>query len=351
MSGFCASIENELADGRHVRAAHEGLALSVAAGHWMSTGAIPVVYLQNSGIGNLINPLVSLFQRDVFPIPILLIVGWRGAPGFQDEPQHRMQGEITRNLFQLLEVPTFEINANTNLGITLDKVFQCMKTEMRPHALLIKPKSIMTQSLDAPFSRTTTLTRHRAIEVILANLRSTDRVIGTTGKIAREVHAVASDKCMNMPYLMVVGGMGHASSIALGLSLGNPASMTVCLDGDGAALMHLGALAMIGNHNQIQILHVILDNGVHESVGGQNTANTEVPYDRIASELGYSATTRVDTESALKNAIETSRSIGGMHMIHVLVSSDGQLGVGRPNTTPTEQLSNFVARVRGGDRL
>lgn len=308
LNGFCHYLEENLPLDKHVIAANEGNAVGLAAGYYFKSRTIPLVYLQNSGLGNMINPLVSLVDKHVFQVPLLLLIGWRGEPGTGDWAQHVTQGEITPKLLDLLDIP-YEIAADDDdlLEGQLLSLLELAAREKKPVALLGR-KGVFSHTDKANLiDDSYPLSREEAIEIVLDTLPGDTLYVATTGRATRELYFLREARQEGHQYdFLNVGSMGHASSVALGLALAAPKRRVVCLDGDAAALMHMGALAMASCRPSPNFLHIVLNNGAHESVGGQASAGQLVDFTGIAQASGYRTLGHpVATKEALVEALKT----------------------------------------------
>ena len=273
----------------HVIAANEGNCVGLAAGYHMATGKVPVVYMQNSGEGNIINPTASLLNEKVYAIPVIFVVGWRGEPGVHDEPQHIYQGEITRTLLDDMGIRNFVISKDTTEE-ELEAVmaeYRTLLAEGHDVAFVVR-KGALSYDGKVEYKNSNPLLREEVIRH-LTLISGTDPVISTTGKASRELfEAREADGTGHSYDFLTVGSMGHCSSIALGVALNKPETKVWCLDGDGAALMHMGAMAVIASMRPNNLVHIVINNGSHESVGGLPTAVKDVDLAKIAADCGYS---------------------------------------------------------------
>lgn len=289
LNGFCNyALEN--CGGRNIIAANEGNAVGIAAGHYLASGDIPLVYMQNSGLGNAVNPLVSLADVNVYSIPMLLLIGWRGHGNTEpNHPQHTLQGEITTKILGLLHIPYSVLSdSDEDFAATVQKAVEYCKRERRSYAL-IAPKGIMADTEKKNISDSTyPMSREEAIEIILDSMPPDTVYSATTGRATRELFFLREKRgeAKNNDFLNV-GSMGHASSVALGIALEKPDRRVVVLDGDSAAIMHMGAMTMVSKTDVPNLLHVILNNGAHESVGGQPSAGHRIDFTAIAAACGY----------------------------------------------------------------
>ena len=332
----------------HVIAANEGNAAALAAGYHLATGKVPVVYLQNSGLGNIVNPVASLLNEKVYGIPCLFIVGWRGEPGVHDEPQHIFQGEITLPLLDILRIPYFVIDKTTTPEQTEDKLkeYRALFAQGKQAALVVR-KGALEYSGRTVYRNAHPMSREEAIGRILS-AAGDDPVVSTTGKASREVfeHRAAQGRGHGRDFL-TVGSMGHSSSIALGIALQKGKSRVWCLDGDGAAIMHLGAMAVIGAKKPANLIHVVLNNEAHESVGGMPTVAGSVDLCAIANACGYPSAVSVDSRPGLEEALAAAKRGGQLAFLEVKCALGARADLGRPTTTPQQNKKAFMAHLEG----
>ena len=334
---------------QHVVVPNEGSGIALATGHHLATGGIGLVYMQNSGLGNAINPLLSLTSREVYQIPLVILIGWRGQPGRDDEPQHLFQGRVTVPLLETLEIPFWLLPSDTAAAV------ECLGESVRTARALHGPVAIVAQSetfaADSGAGVMTNgyeLSREEAMSTIMGSLDGRDAVVVTTGKASREVHEYRRNRGAVSPQqeFLTLGSMGHASQIALGVSLSQPDRRVFCLDGDGALLMHMGSLALIGSSRPRQFVHVVLNNGCHESVGGQPTAGFEIDIPRVAEACGYCAATSVCTVADLKSSLQRFREVEGPCLLEVRISVSARKDLGRPQTVPSDRKDAFMEFLR-----
>jgi hypothetical protein len=306
LNGFCDYLLRNISQEKNVIAANEGNAVAIAAGHFLATQEIPLVYMQNSGLGNTINPLVSLADKQVYAIPMILLVGWRGQPGTGDWAQHELQGEITPGLLDLMHIP-YDILPDDNDKVTgiLKQAVSLARSNRKPYAL-IAPKGVMAGEKMNNKDQTYPMSREEAIEVILDHMPADTIYSATTGRATRELFFLREKRNESKKTdFLNIGSMGHASSVAFGIALAKPQRKVVCLDGDAAAMMHLGAMTMLHKYNVPNYLHIILNNGAHESVGGQPSAGHLIDFTKIAESCGYKTIGHpVTTREELTQAIE-----------------------------------------------
>ena len=330
----------------HVIGANEGCCAALAAGYHLATGKTAAVYLQNSGEGNLVNPVASLLNEAVYAIPCLLIVGWRGEPGVHDEPQHVFQGRITRTLLDTLEIPSFVVSAET----TGEELRQAMagfreRFAQGKQAALVIRKGALTDGTPMTYRNSNPLSREEIIRRI-TEAAGDDLIVSTTGKASRELYELreAAGSGHERDFL-TVGSMGHASMIALGVALQRRERRVWCLDGDGAALMHMGALATIGSLKPDNLVHVVIHNGAHESVGGLPTTGSGVSVARVAADCGYPAVHETVTAEELEAALEAIRRERVCAMLEAHAAIGARADLGRPAGTARgnkEALMNWL---------
>lgn len=347
LKSFCAYVEDHASRAEHIIAANEGNAVAIALGYHLATGRVGAVYLQNSGLGNTINPLMSLADADVYRVPMLLIIGWRGEPGVKDEPQHVKQGRVTEAQLGVLEIPYHILDAKSDVNGVLEAAFESLRTTGAPVALLVRGETFSGYKLKQRPSARSSFSREEALRQVLALSRPDDLVVSTTGKASREVFELRVERKEPQRDFLTVGGMGHASSIALGLALGNPARRVICLDGDGALLMHMGAMAIIGDIKPSNFVHVLLNNAAHESVGGQPTVAGGIDVGAIAKATGYAAYSTAQDAAGLATAWDALRDVRGPVMLEVKINTSSRDNLGRPSSTPEQNKEVFMAAARG----
>lgn len=349
---FCAYIEQNVSKGKHIIAANEGNAVALAAGHYLATESPGCVYLQNSGLGNTVNPLVSLTDPKVYSIPLLLIIGWRSEPGVSDEPQHIKQGAITRELLETLAIP-YAVLPQDEDGVlqVLEDAFLYMKEKSAPYALVVKKGTFEPYHPHSKKEGRYELLREEALHILLGALAPEDIVVSTTGKTSREVFEYRAKKAEGHGRdFLTVGSMGHASSIALAIALARPDRTVWCFDGDGAAIMHMGALSVIGAQSPKNLVHVVLNNGAHESVGGQPTAAFMSDLAKIALGARYPHVFFAENNGGV---VESLKKIGALErkgpvFLEIRLKQGSRKDLGRPTQTPRENkeaLMHFLGSL------
>lgn len=327
----------------HVIAANEGNCTALAAGYHLATGKIPVVYMQNSGEGNIINPVASLLNDKVYAIPVVFIVGWRGEPGIHDEPQHIYQGEVTIKLLEDMGVATFVIGKETTDDEVSSKMneFRTILSTGKDVAFIIR-KGALTDAPSVEYKNGNTMVREKIIQHIV-KASGDDPIVSTTGKASRELFEtrVANNQSHKYDFL-TVGSMGHSSSIALGVAINKPNTRIWCVDGDGAVLMHMGAMAVLGSNKPKNLIHVVINNGAHETVGGMPTVADGIDLVAIAKACGYPNAVCVDNFDDLDRELEAVKSRNELSMIEVKCSIGAREDLGRPTTTALENKQIFM---------
>lgn len=349
LQSLCAYIDDNTDTGCHVIAANEGNALALAAGHYLGTQQPACVYLQNSGLGNLVNPITSLTDAEVYRIPALLIIGWRGEPGVKDEPQHIKQGRITPQLLTLLDIPYLLLHADSDFRDVLRQANDLMRQRHTPVALLVQKDTFSLYRAQKTARVMGSLSRESALEALVKLSGDNVAIVATTGKTSRELYEIRARAGQPQRDFLTVGAMGHASSIALGLALAHPSKQVMCLDGDGALLMHLGAMAVIAQSQAENVLHVVLNNASHESVGGQQTAAATVKLQDIAQGMGYRQYYRVNQLDNLTQVWQHCRDKPGPTLLEIRIASGSRADLARPSTTPEQNKIAFMAYINHAD--
>lgn len=345
LKDYCAYVTANAPRENHIITANEGTAVALASGYHLATGKPGLVYLQNSGLGNIVNPLMSLAAPSVYSIPMLLFVGWRGEPGKRDEPQHVVQGKATPGLLAACGIP-FQVLPDYIEGAeqALYTARKHMEVSKSPYCLLVKRQTFLPYKLKGD-AGIYPLNREGAIQTIVDHLRDRDVVVGTTGMLSRELfeHRVARGQGHEKDFL-TVGSMGHASAIALGISLQRPRRQVFCLDGDGAAIMHMGNMSTAATSGRANFKHIIINNGAHDSVGGQPTdaANGNVDLCAVARGVGYREVMTAVTPEEIADCVENMRTMDGPVLLEVKVNKGGRKDLGRPTRTPIQNKADFM---------
>ena len=327
----------------HVIAANEGNCTALAAGYHLATGKVPVVYMQNSGEGNIINPVASLLNDKVYAIPVVFVVGWRGEPGIHDEPQHIYQGEVTVKLLEDMDIKPFVIGKDTtdeDVAAAMEE-FRAILATGKDVAFVIR-KGALSYDEKVKYENANTMLREEIIRHIV-KASGEDPIVSTTGKASRELFETRVANGQSHKYdFLTVGSMGHSSSIALGVAINKPEQRIWCVDGDGAVLMHMGAMAVIGANKPANLVHVVINNGAHETVGGMPTVAGSVDLVGVAKACGYPYAVSVASFAELDRELEQAKSRATLSLIEVKCSIGARDDLGRPTTTALENKQNFM---------
>jgi len=341
---FCLCLDERMTKKQHIIAPNEGNAIALAAGHYLATGDLPMVYMQNSGIGNAVNPLLSLCDSDVYSIPLIMMVGWRGEPGVKDEPQHIKQGKIQIELLEALGLP-YEILSKSDKEYVekINRLVEISKTEKRPTILLIKKGTFEKFKTDKKKPEIQKMTREEALEIILENVGEDTIIVSTTGKTSREIFEIRKKNGqLHHQDFLTVGSMGHCSSIALGIAFAKPNREVLCIDGDGAMLMHLGALTTIASQKPKNFHHILMNNEVHESVGGQDTAAKNIDLSLMVASTQTIQTFKAQTDSELKSKLGDFMMPNGPNFLEVKIKPGSREDLGRPTISPKDNKNDFM---------
>ncbi len=345
LKDFSAYIADNVKPNSHIIAANEGGAIALAAGYHLATGKIGLVYMQNSGQGNAVNPLVSLTDREVYGIPMLLLIGWRGEPGVKDEPQHIKQGQITLELLRTLGI-SFEILPDSLDGAkkAVNRAIIHIKKSNAPFALIIRKGIFEPYKLHKIIQPVKSqFLREEAIKIITDELNSGEILISTTGKTSRELFEIRKNSNLGHEKdFLTVGSMGHSSQIALGIAMAKPEKQVYCLDGDGALIMHMGALAVIGNKSPKNFKHIIFNNFSYESVGGQPTAAVSMDISAIACACGYKGIFQASGADELRRVLKNFKKAAGPALLEVVIKQGSRSDLGRPTLSPVENKKLFM---------
>ena len=327
----------------HIIAANEGNCTALAAGYHLATGKVPVVYMQNSGEGNIINPVASLLNDKVYAIPVVFVVGWRGEPGVHDEPQHIYQGEVTVKLLEDMDIKTFVIGKETTDEevATAMEAFRSVLAAGKDVAFVIR-KGALSYDEKVVYKNDNTMVREEIIQHIV-KASGEDPIVSTTGKASRELFETRVANGQSHKYdFLTVGSMGHSSSIALGVAINKPETRVWCVDGDGAVLMHMGSMAVLGANKPKNMIHVVINNGAHETVGGMPTVAGNIDLVAVAKACGYPYAVSVDSFEKLDSELEAAKKRGCLSLIEVKCSIGAREDLGRPTTTALENKQNFM---------
>ena len=352
LKGLCNELFDRFGtDGdSHVVAHNEGGAIALCAGHYLACGRPGLCYMQNSGLGNAVNPLASLMDPMVYGIPCLLVIGWRGEPGVKDEPQHVKQGMVTLSQLSILDIPYIILSQDTD-DDTFEKDFANLLPELSrgKSAAIVVRKGALTTDRKPSYQNSNQLSRESAAEVILNATEPSDVIVSTTGKLSREIFELREKRGEDHSRdFLTVGSMGHAGMIALRISVEHPDRTIWCLDGDGAGLMHLGAFPVIGRRSPAHFIHVIINNGAHETVGGMPVCSGSLDFPSIAKAAGYLAVFSADHEAELASVLQQAREVSsaGPVMVEIHCSCSSRSDLGRPTTTPIQNRDALMAFLR-----
>ena len=348
LKNVCAYITDHFDQNHNIIAANEGGAVALAAGYHLATGKIGCVYMQNSGEGNAVNPLASLTDREVYHIPVLLLIGWRGRPGVHDEPQHVKQGKVTTGLLNVMGV-NYDVlsKEEEKAAVQIEKAMRCIRQTGDVYALVVEKDTFDSYALQSVEKNEYAMSREDAIRTVAASIPPDAVIVSTTGMISRELfeYRTAMGQGHERDFL-TVGSMGHASMIALGIALQHPERKVYCFDGDGASIMHMGNMAIVGSKQPSNYVHVVFNNGAHDSVGGQPTVGHEIDLVKIAHAMHYESAVCVSTKEQLQDVLG-NMSARGLQLIEVRVKKGNRKDLGRPTTTPIQNKEALMDFLKG----
>ncbi|MCH8067715.1 MAG: phosphonopyruvate decarboxylase [Candidatus Marinimicrobia bacterium] len=341
---FCLCVDDKVPKERHVITANEGNAVAMAAGYHLGTGKLPLVYMQNSGLGNAVNPLLSLCDPDVYSIPMLIMIGWRGEPGFPDEPQHVKQGKIQLELLETMDIPYVVISKDErNIKQKITTGIEQTIKENRPFVFLIKRGTFEKYRIPEPIIDNSLMTREESLETILSQLPNDCIIVSTTGLTSREIFEIREkNREPHFRDFLTVGSMGHCSSIAHGISIAQPNRQVICIDGDGSLIMHMGSLSTVGKLKPPNFFHVLINNYVHESVGGQETSAKFIDMVNLVKSNGYRSVFSVEDGSRLKSQLEDFLKSNGPCFLEIRVRPGSRNDLGRPTVKPVDNKIAFM---------
>ncbi len=349
LKNVCAYIADNLDEKHNIITANEGGAIGLAAGYHLATGRIGCVYMQNSGEGNIINPLASLTDKDVYNIPVLLLIGWRGQPGVKDEPQHVKQGKITTTILDMMGIgysvlSKDEVEANEQISSAISR----MKSTNEVYALIVEKDTFAPYTIKYIRSNDLSLNREDAISIVADALDQKDIIVSTTGMISRELFEYRTRNGQGHERdFLTVGSMGHASQIALGIAFEKTDRRIWCFDGDGSVIMHMGGLAIVASKSPQNYIHVVFNNGAHDSVGGQPTVGLDIDLCSIAKAVGYKSAFSAENKEELAGILSEAKRKDGPVFIQVRVKKGNRKDLGRPTTSPVQNkwaLMNFLSK-------
>ena len=344
LKNLCAYITDHVARENNIIAANEGGAVALAAGYHLATGTTGCVYMQNSGEGNAVNPLLSLMDADVYKMQLLVVIGWRGEPGVHDEPQHVKQGKVTLPLLEAMGVPYSVMDENWESQV--DKALQAIHETNGIYALIVRKGTFGDYKLQKQETANWELGREEAIQIVAGMLREDDIVVSTTGMISRELFEYREAKGQGHAHdFLTVGSMGHASQIALGIALQKPNRRIVVFDGDGAAIMHLGNVAITASQSPKNYIHIVYNNGAHDSVGGQPTVGLEINLPQIGAAMGYKTVLNATTAEELQAALSQLDDCAKPVLLQICVRKGNRKDLGRPTTTPQQNKEALMKEL------
>ena len=341
LKNLCACVFENTPRERNIITANEGNAIGMACGYHVATGKYGVVYMQNSGEGNIVNPLLSIADPDVYGIPMLLLIGWRGEPGKHDEPQHVKQGKVTCSLLEAMGVP-YEVLTD-DWQPQLDRMVELMGQKGQPVALVIQKGAFEGYPFTAE-DNGAPMSREEALEVVLGQLGDDDFIVSTTGKTSREIFEIREARGQGHANdFLTVGGMGHTSSIAFGMAVGTDKDVW-CIDGDGSFLMHMGAFPVIAQNAPANFKYVLNNNGAHESGGGQPTVGQKIDVPAILRASGFEEVYEASDPAAIEAGMAALRA-GGKRALVITTHQGSRADLGRPTTTPQENKQAMMAKL------
>ena len=344
LKDFCAYVTDNTSVKDHIIAANEGNAIALASGYHLATGKIGVVYLQNSGLGNCVNPLTSLTDKEIYSLPLLLLIGWRAEPGKKDEPQHRKMGRITLPLLGVLEIPYAILHeSEEEVKREVQKAAEHLNNTKTPYAIVVREGTFDSYSLRTKQETHFPLIREEAIKLVVSLLDKDDIIVSTTGKTSRELFEFrkAAGHGHHQDFL-TVGSMGHSSAIALGIALQKPNQRVYCFDGDGAMIMHMGVLSTIGKFQPLNFYHIVFNNFAHDSVGGQPTAADVIDIPVLAKANGYKEAFSAQTAEEIRNALLKMKNAAGPALMEIRCNKGARKDLGRPTQSPLENKKQFA---------
>ena len=343
-----AYITDHTEEKRNIITANEGNAISLAAGYYLATGKIGMVYMQNSGMGNAINPLTSLIDKKVYNIPLIMLIGWRGEPGKKDEPQHIKQGEITKSLLDVLGIPFSIIPESIKeMNYIMEKALRYIKEQNAVYAFIARKGIFEPYHPIVEKESTINLSREEALKTVIDQLSSKDIIVSTTGKLSRELFEYREElKQKHNRDFLTVGSMGHCSQIALGIAMSKQKRNIYCFDGDSAVIMHMGSLAIIGSQKPENFKHIIFNNGAHDSVGGQESVGLQIDIPLIARACGYNLVFKADTNAEIIEGINNLKMTKGPSLLEIKIKKGARKDLGRPTISPKENKKVFMDFIR-----
>ena len=346
LKDFLSGLSEKKGQIEHIIATSEEEAMSIGVGYYLATAKIPIVYMQNSGLARSVDVLTSLANKEVYNVPILLLISWRGDPSKKDEPQHLKMGKITPKILKTLNIPyTVLSDSKPKIVKEIKVAKKYLENNSLPYAIIIK-KGLIKPDQTKKQKDVYLLSREETIKIIINNLKNDEVIISTTGKTSRELFEYRETKKQSHKTdFYTVGSMGCSAAIALGIALGKPKKKIFVFDGDGSVLMQMGSLATIGHYLPKNFYHIIFDNNTYDSTGGQKTVSDTVNFNKIAFACGYKNVKTVFTQKKLVNIIQNLKMSSGPKMLVIKIKNGSRKDLGRPTITPSENkklLMNFL---------
>ena len=342
LKNFISYISENIPSQNHIVAANEGSAIGLSIGYFLSTGKIPLVYMQNSGLGNAINPLLSLADKLVYSVPMILLIGWRGEPDIYDEPQHKKQGIVTLEILDAIGIPYIVIDNNSKISEIREIILNARKDRITV-AIVVKKSTFEAYNDKVKPYNKYEISREEAIHSLVSKIKKETIIVSTTGMASRELFEIKRPDS-DLDFL-TVGGMGHAAQIALGIANQIKNREVVCIDGDGAAIMHLGSLVTIGTQKPNNFRHILLNNGVHGSVGNQPSNGHLIDFIGIAKAVGYENTSICYKKNLLNDAIYKTLNSNKLSFLEIKINTAYRKDLGRPTTKPEENKKSLMKRI------
>ena len=347
LKNVCAYISDNSSKEEHLITPNEGSAIALAVGQYIASGKPSLVYMQNSGFGNAVNPLLSLADKMVYGIPMIVLVGWRGEPGIKDEPQHIKQGAVMESMISSCGLDYRILNKDdVNLSTTIKEVVRLSINKKSPIILLVKKDTFSNYALINKLPDISDFTREDAIKNIVKSSDNKDIFVSTTGMPSRELFEirVINNQKHDQDFL-TVGSMGHANMIALGIAQSKISRHIICIDGDGSSLMHLGNLSAVGLSGCQNFIHIVLNNAAHDSVGGQPTCANLINLPAIASACGYKSSFSLDRLEYIEKTIRDLRGSPGPHFLEIKVKKGSRADLGRPTSSPAKNKAALMQNL------
>lgn len=350
LKDICAYITEHAPFDRHIITANEGGAIALGAGYYLATGKVPLIYMQNSGIGNAVNPLLSLADKEVYALPMLVMIGWRGEPGVKDEPQHIKQGRVLPALLDAMELPFLLLDKDSDFNVVIEEAYRKALDLSAPVALLVRKGAFEPYALKKVSPNLSGMSREAALEQVLNQLPQDAVVVSTTGMLSRELFELREKKGQrhNRDFL-TVGSMGHTLPIAMGLALAQKERPVYCLDGDGSALMHLGSYAIAGQSAPANLRVVLFNNAAHDSVGGQPTVGDKVDFEALARGCGLQFVGQGSDEKGVMAGMARLKEKDSMAMLELRISKGARVDLGRPTVSPKSNKSSLMQFLEGDE--